>query len=114
MNSKDWTRENGTPPEVDSPWSWGGLAMALVACVVMLGLGSVLDAHDEAADAELQALADAEMRQRTTDATPATLAQVRAAYEAGQADAMVALKEKPQGVALVQACLAMGAKAVQP
>ena len=114
MNSKDFTRENGTP-DAASPWTFGGLVMGAVVCAVLLALFAQLDAYDEAASAELQALALAE-RQRLTemDQRPATLGQVRAAYEAGQADAMAAVKSKPQGVALVQACLAMGTKAVQP
>lgn len=108
MNSKDFTRENGMPPPVnnDSPWTAGGVVLAVMATAVLMALGSALNGYDEGKNAELQALADAE---RNALAQPATVAQVRAAYEAGQADAMAAVKTKPQGVALAQACLALGA-----
>ena len=77
-------------------WAWGMAGTAAV--IITLGYASHLD---ERSDASVVQAATAER------ARIAMQPMVMQAYEAGLADGVAAVKDTPQGVPFVQACLAM-------
>jgi hypothetical protein len=92
--------------------------VVVLACVLgLLGLyvvGSALDiAAEQRASAEQQRLIESLDREaQVLDeqlVRQAELARLREAYAQGQRDAMAALRDRPEGVALLQACRAMAA-----
>lgn len=85
----------------------GDLAFVAVFILAVIGCIALAQADDERADAELERIALAE-RVRLAQAQRAADHQSRmAAYEAGLSDAMQSMRHTPQGVELVQACMAL-------
>ena len=79
--------------------------VGLAAVVVLLyGWGLAVDQRAGDSDALMEARAFAQGR-ALADADHAT--QVRDAYEQGLNDAMRSVRDRPEGVALAQACLAL-------
>ncbi|MCW5657409.1 MAG: hypothetical protein KIT60_06880 [Burkholderiaceae bacterium] len=75
------------------PWDLGFGALALLVVVILLAVGHAIDTVDER-----EALRREQQRMQ----------DMAEAYTAGQRDAHEALAGKPEGVQLVQACLAAG------
>ena len=111
MKPRFFFRENGrvinTQPEID--WGWGCCAALIL--VMMMGWGYKID--NDSAD-HLQAIVDARsggfaagrMAGRQ-DADEETTRRLTSAYEYGLADGLYASRNKPEGLALAQACGAL-------
>lgn len=88
----------------ESPYSWQTFVASLFMVTFIVVLIGFAQQADERAAAELQRMARAE---KNVEAMPTQLA---AAYERGLVDALEALRDSPEGVALAQACLVQGAR----
>ena len=84
----------------------GDLALGAVFAAAVVGCIALAQADDERANAELERIALAE-RVRLAQERRADHQTRMAAYEAGLTDAMASMRNTPQGVELVQACLAL-------
>lgn len=86
------------------PWRFNDLFMSMLAVGVVLCLYMVAAGFDQRAEAQQAAYARAETERL---AMPQKVAE---AYERGLTDAIEALRNTPDGVALAQACMAQGAR----
>lgn len=84
----------------------GDLVLGAVFAVAVIGCIALAQADDDRADAELERIALAE-HVRLTQERRADHQSRMAAYEAGLTDAMASMRSTPQGVELVQACMAL-------
>jgi hypothetical protein len=101
-DSKHSHRSHGDNVVPRSSWIEGGLAI-----LVFLLLLAVGNAWDTAAELE-EAMNQEQLHHAAErgDAERAWSARVAHAYEQGQRDAMQAITERPEGIALAQACAA--------
>jgi nitrogen fixation-related uncharacterized protein len=87
------------------------VAVAVLMSVAIVGFFLLASHFDQVDDLELQNLADQE--RQLLDLQQRAMLDVQRqklmAYEAGATDALQAMRETPQGVALAQACLSLGA-----
>lgn len=99
-----------------SPQGWPGRAawvvLVIVALLLVLGFSSESDLK---AQAQLEEQAQpptglSAYEQGRQQGRAELTGTVRAAYASGQRDAMDAVRTKPEGIALAQACRAMGAR----
>lgn len=86
------------------PWRLDNLLLSLLAIGVVLGLYMVAAGMDDRAEEREIAYA---LAARERLAMPSKVAQ---AYERGLTDAIDALRDTPDGVALAQACMAAGSR----
>lgn len=113
MKTRLFFREHGavirTQREID--WKWGAVAALLLVFFYAWSMGS-----DERAHAAIEADADAHSRGFSAgqlagraDAVVELTPRLREAYQAGLNDALYAVRGRPEGLALAQACVAWGA-----
>lgn len=102
-------RELCTPPDAhkDNNVSHGlvFVGLCIVALLVLYALGQYIDMHAEATARQLQQTQDAQMAEQIL--AGAKTAQVREAYQQGLNDALFAVRNQPEGIALLQACIAL-------
>lgn len=116
MKSRLLFREHGQVIRTRTPADWWWGAVAALFLVAIYGLAQVLDRRADAADAEALALAQSAGFARGLNASHGagpgadTLPQLRRAYEAGLSEGLAALRERPEGLALAQACAARGGR----
>lgn len=87
------------------------LVLGLVFTLGVVGCIALAQADDAAADAELEQLAAAERAELARQHRLDHMNRM-AAYEAGMSDAMDAVRRTPEGLALVQVCLALNERPV--
>lgn len=89
----------------------GDAVLGLVFAAAVVGCIALAQADDDRADAELEQLARAE-RAELSRRQQLEHMQRMAAYEAGMSDAMDAVRRTPEGLALVQVCMALNERPV--